>query len=550
MGKAKTRARKKTVKKGIKRQIKQKKGGTSLSGEQQARINEMMKTMLMRAPQVIQPQTQQNDKQQQQIDTLNKLYSDQMKRNQTQISEIKDLKSLIEEGNRQREQDKAAFESWKKKNKLRQKNIDDHEKRDKMIEEQVEKHEELVEIGRKYDSSTAEGEHRLKMLEMDSKMREKERERKDKEAIIDANRFAKLEQLKQHELDILITEVAALQGKIDSPEFKGAMEKYRDVAKQVEIMKTKRKFAEEAAKRQEEIYMTEAEIAGMKMAEKELRTETPVPIMTKDGKRQKMNTNGQPLWGTPIPSVIDQSKANMAEQIKVKRNLDIDLDKYKTQREKDMELIKNTERMEIENEISRHELAQEAAFQESAEYKKRVLENEARKGKVLAQQMMNEQMRNANEQKRRLIELEARNTVAATFDPENTSPAVVKAQMNEYTNQVIDEWTKSLNQFNEGIGHRKTQMDMNAALESVLGRYDEGTSELAKNNLMRIIGAKTNMKLPHQLEDWNTHNAERATAFMELINSVDPNILTDEESLIGFVNSGEFKKFKWSVDGS
>jgi len=76
MGKAKTRARKKTVKKGIKRQIKQKKGGTSLSGEQQARINEMMKTMLMRAPQVIQPQTQQNDKQQQQIDTLNKLYSD------------------------------------------------------------------------------------------------------------------------------------------------------------------------------------------------------------------------------------------------------------------------------------------------------------------------------------------------------------------------------------------------------------------------------------------------------------------------------------------
>jgi len=473
-----------------------------------------------------------------------------MKRNQTQISEIKDLKSLIEEGNRQREQDKAAFESWKKKNKLKQKNIDDHEKRDKMIEEQVEKHEELVEIGRKYDSSTLEGEHRLKMLEMDSKMREKERERKDKEAIIDANRFAKLEQLKQHELDILITEVAALQGKIDSPEFKGAMEKYRDVAKQVEIMKTKRKFAEEAAKRQEEIYMTEAEIAGMKMAEKELRTETPVPIMTKDGKRQKMNTNGQPLWGTPIPSVIDQSKANMAEQIKVKRNLDIDLDKYKTQREKDMELIKNTERMEIENEISRHELAQEAAFQESAEYKKRVLENEVRKGKVLAQQMMNEQMRNANEQKRRLIELEARNTVAATFDPENASPAVVTAQMNEYTNQVIDEWTKSLNQFNEGIGHRKTQMDMNAALESVLGRYDEGTSELAKNNLMRIIGAKTNMKLPHQLEDWNTHNAERATAFMELINSVDPNILTDEESLIGFVNSGEFKKFKWSVDGS
>jgi len=358
-----------------------------------------------------------------------------------------------------------------------------------------------------------------------------------------------LEQQKQHELDILTTEVAALQGRIDSPEFKGAMERYRNVAKQAEIMKTKKKFAEEAAKRQEEIYMTEAEIAGMRMAEEELRKETPVPIMTADGKRQKKNTNGQLLWGTPIPSVIDQNKANMAEQIKAKRNLEIDLDKYKTQREKDMELIKNTKREEIENEMKRSELAQEAAFQESEEYKKRVLENEARKGKVLAQQMMNEQMRTANEHKKRLIELEARNTVAADFDPENTSPEVVYAQMDEYTKKITEDWTKSLNRFDAGIGHRETQMSMDAALNNVLSRYDEGTRELARNNLMRVIGAKTDMKLPHHMEDWNAHNTERATAFMELINSVDPNILTDEEYMIGFVNGDEFKNFKWSVDG-
>ena len=525
MGKAKTRARKKTVKKGIKRQIKQKKGGTSLSGEQQARINEMMKTMLMRAPQVIQPgQIQQNDKQQQQIDSLNKLIDHQRKETERLSAHLKERKQIYEDAKEEQRIIKDETKHADKTLKLKEEKLKEKEKLEKRRDEKQAKVEELDKKLKEYDGRTKEGKHKKEIENIKTERSRLTRDIENLDREIKENTLYNEWKRESDEVEILRTRVAAKQQIINSPEFKNPSKELTQKMTQLLEQQHKEEVADEVLKQHKKLLDTQARTVAQE---------------------KYLESLNRPRSSKKDDTLMNEYKAKLAEQIDLEQKNQIELDKVNAKYENTTDLIKKANRKAVENQNMAEELARQRNAIESEEYINRLKQNEQLSKQVVTQELANEQMRNANAQRKKLMELEARNIVANEFDPENTSPAVVYTQMDEYTKQVIDGWTNYNKQFNEGIDHRNAQMRMDAAFESVLGRYDKGTSELANSNLMKMFDVKTDTKLSGNLKEWNTRNTEKATEFLELINSLDPNILTDEESLIGFVNSDEFKNFKW-----
>ena len=88
---------------------------------------------------------------------------------------------------------------------------------------------------------------------------------------------------------------------------------------------------------------------------------------------------------------------------------------------------------------------------------------------------------------------------------------------------------------------------MHVALQSLLDNYEGEDRITANNNLIRLIGLKTNDKLKSDIDEYSLYDLQRTTDFINLINRRDTELLLDGKSLDKFIKEDTYKDFEWKI---
>lgn len=525
------------------------------TSEQQSRDNEMLKVMLGRQQQIIPGQTQQNDKYQQQLDTLNKLYNTQLKDNDTKKNQIAELKDMINDSRKEVKRIEDEARHQEKLNKQTEKNIKEREKAEERKEKAIDKKEELEAAARKFDEKTEEGKYKKEMSEMDEKLRWFNRMGDKIDDEIKQNPVFTEYKKKKEELEIEKARVRALDEILNSKEYKGASEFLQKTNKELYLQQYRRQQTEEIIKKKIEISNIKAETKGQEAYIAELTKGRPEHVLNKDGSFRK-DRNGGYIYkkddeGKIIinndDNILNDYRKKMAEQISRKQEADIEHASVLERLENTTNVIKEANKALIDAENKERELMQARNIIESEQYKNKLDQLAKLQDMVATKEAQNESNKQAIEQQKKIMELNARGIVLSNFDPSNTNPDAVQAQMGEYIEQIKGAWDSVFSNKQQEIerGNRINKLD--EALSNVLNRYEEGSRATANENLMRLINIKTGDKLMQDMKDWDIVNMNKGIEFINMINRFDPNLLLNDDDLNGFVEGEEFNEFKWDI---
>ena len=525
------------------------------TSEQQSRDNEMLKVMLGRQQQIIPGQTQQNDKYQQQLDTLNKLYNTQLKDNDTKKNQIAELKDMINDSRKEVKRIEDEARHQEKLNKQTEKNIKEREKAEERKEKAIDKKEELEAAARKFDEKTEEGKYKKEMSEMDEKLRWFNRMGDKIDDEIKQNPVFTEYKKKKEELEIEKARVRALDEILNSKEYKGASEFLQKTNKELYLQQYRRQQTEEIIKKKIEISNIKAETKGQEAYIAELTKGRPEHVLNKDGSFRK-DRNGGYIYkkddeGKIIinndDNILNDYRKKMAEQISRKQEADIEHASVLERLENTTNVIKEANKALIDAENKERELMQARNIIESEQYKNKLDQLAKLQDMVATKEAQNESNKQAIEQQKKIMELNARGIVLSNFDPSNTNPDAVQAQMGEYIEQIKGAWDSVFSNKQQEIerGNRINKLD--EALSNVLNRYEEGSRATANENLMRLINIKTRDKLMQDMKDWDIVNMNKGIEFINMINRFDPNLLLNDDDLNGFVEGEEFNEFKWDI---
>lgn len=525
------------------------------TSEQQSRDNEMLKVMLGRQQQIIPGQTQQNDKYQQQLDTLNKLYNTQLKDNDTKKNQIAELKDMINDSRKEVKRIEDEARHQEKLNKQTEKNIKEREKAEERKEKAIDKKEELEAAARKFDEKTEEGKYKKEMSEMDEKLRWFNRMGDKIDDEIKQNPVFTEYKKKKEELEIEKARVRALDEILNSKEYKGASEFLQKTNKELYLQQYKRQQTEEIIKKKIEISNIKAETKGQEAYIAELTKGRPEHVLNKDGSFRKDRSGGyiykKDDEGKIIinndDNILNDYRKKMAEQISRKQEADIEHASVLERLENTTNVIKEANKALIDAENKERELMQARNIIESEQYKNKLDQLAKLQDMVATKEAQNESNKQAIEQQKKIMELNARGIVLSNFDPSNTNPDAVQAQMGEYIEQIKGAWDSVFSNKQQEIerGNRINKLD--EALSNVLNRYEEGSRATANENLMRLINIKTRDKLMQDMKDWDIVNMNKGIEFINMINRFDPNLLLNDDDLNGFVEGEEFNEFKWDI---
>lgn len=553
---------KKTIKKIIKHNIEHNKPSgskneTNKTAEQQARDNEMIKTMLARQQPIVQGQTQQNDKYQQQIDTLNKFYNTQLKDNETKKSQITELKNMLDDSKKEirRIEDEAKHQA--QINKQEEKNIKQQEAAKKRLEKELDKAEELEDKKREHDLATEEGKHQLKMEIADYHKRELERSIKDNKIQIEKNKLYNAFVEKKDELEVLETELASQNEILNSNNFKEPDKALIDVNKRIYLAKWKQQNNDERIKKEIEIGRIKAEKEGQQQYYNKLIAGRKIHVLTKSGEWAK-NTNGKDwLYEkdkdgnfkiNPDDNMLNDYRKQLAEQLRNKQESEIELQKYNMMIDNANKTIKETNKAIIEAENEAESLKQMRKYYESRPFNDKLKIVEQQKQLTNDLEAKNENMKKQIELQKRIQEMEARGKVLAQFDPNNMSPDAIQAQMSEYVEQISRTQDDMITKQRQQLEKSRMLNDWNEVHDNIINRYEnQEAKNHAHNNLFELIERKTEGKLTDDMTDWDAVNLGRAIEFANMINRFDPELLINTEKLDGFVNDKEFNEFKWDI---
>ena len=549
---------KKTIKKIIKHNIEHNKPSgskneTNKTAEQQARDNEMIKTMLARQQPIVQGQTQQNDKYQQQIDTLNKLYNTQLKDNETKKSQITELKNMLDDSKKEirRIEDEAKHQA--QINKQEEKNIKQQEAAKKRLEKELDKAEELEDKKREHDLATEEGKHQLKMEIADYHKRELERSIKDNKMQIEKNKLYNAFVEKKDELEVLETELASQNEILNSNNFKEPDKALIDVNKRIYLAKWKQQNNDERIKKEIEIGRIKAEKEGQQQYYNKLIAGRKIHVLTKSGEWAK-NTNGKDwLYEkdkdgnfkiNPDDNMLNDYRKQLAEQLRNKQESEIELQKYNMMIDYANKTKKETNKAIIEAENEAESLKQMRKYYESRPFNDKLKIVEQQKQLTNDLEAKNENMKKQIELQKRIQEMEARGKVLAQFDPNNMSPDAIQAQMSEYVEQISRTQDDMITKQRQQLEKSRMLNDWNEVHDNIINRYEnQEAKNHAHNNLFELIERKTEGKLTDDMTDWDAVNLGRAIEFANMINRFDPELLINTEKLDGFVNDKEFNEF-------
>ena len=360
---------------------------------------------------------------------------------------------------------------------------------------------------------------------------------------------------KKEELEIEKARVRALDEILNSKEYKGASEFLQKTNKELYLQQYRRQQTEEIIKKKIEISNIKAETKGQEAYIAELTKGRPEHVLNKDGSFRKDRSGGyiyeKDDEGKIIinndDNILNDYRKKMAEQISRKQEADIEHASVLERLENTTNVIKEANKALIDAENKERELMQARNIIESEQYKNKLDQLAKLQDMVATKEAQNESNKQAIEQQKKIMELNARGIVLSNFDPSNTNPDAVQAQMGEYIEQIKGAWDSVFSNKQQEIerGNRINKLD--EALSNVLNRYEEGSRATANENLMRLINIKTRDKLMQDMKDWDIVNMNKGIEFINMINRFDPNLLLNDDDLNGFVEGEEFNEFKWDI---
>ena len=143
--------------------------------------------------------------------------------------------------------------------------------------------------------------------------------------------------------------------------------------------------------------------------------------------------------------------------------------------------------------------------------------------------------------------LEAQNTVSAEFDPFQADVAGVQEQIKASGDNLESILNSHLTNIKNSKELDIQRGNMHVALESLLDNYEGEDRITANNNLIRLIGLKTNDKLKSDIDEYSLYDLQRTTDFINLINRRDTELLLDGKSLDKFIKEDTYKDFEWKI---
>ena len=553
MGKLKKRLQIK--KKHAKRMMRRKpNAGNGKTAEQQAKEVEMLKTMLSRTQPQIVGQAQQKQEEQTKIEQLNKMYSNYMKEAQTLRSRANELTTLKDQGKQEVQEVKGEIKHQEEVNKQREENVQNKEDAEERLKKEKEKGDKLTRVQKKYDKRTQEGQHHQKMMDMDDKISDTMTNIRKKEQEIEDNTMLHELNKKRKELEIAQEREKALDAIIASPEFKEPNIAYKEACKNALLSEERRKMNEAIIQKQIETQKLESETKAYEEYWNSLHEGKPIPTMV-NGKPlvlfgkpvYKMGSDGKPLMDT-TNTEWNKYNSQLATQMKNKLIAENNLAIERAKVDDANKMIQEASTLEIEAQSKQRELASLKRYTESDAFKRNMLDLESKRNEARTKQMENNIAEQTLEYQKKIADYGAQIVARETFDPSNANPEAIQTQMRELQSQAETALRNTAEQQQHRIDHEKRKLALDTAIENVLSRYQtKNDRDLALDNLLTLIGRKTENKLTTELKEYDPANMDRSIEFINMIGKLAPEILTSQDSFDGFMAHDDFKNFKWEI---
>ena len=539
------RKKKAIIRKQIKRTNNRNQSHNTKTAEQQSRDNEMLKVMLGRPQQIIPGQTQQNDKLQQQIETTNKAIGDIKQENISLKNHLQFLRSqkeeaqreqhqIIQENNQREEIRDNAEQNFKRKEEL--------QKRGKELDKQI---EELNQRQKDLQGESEIGEINKQIHAIQLEKRKIEDEIKALKEKLSKNALYKRYEEEKLNVANLQAEQAALNNLLQSNEFKNPSAALTNIL-------TKKLLEEQALNTKREVIKTQEEInhfASEKKAYEDFVKQYEQPTakllytLDKGTAKEKKVYEKNNLTG---PSLKAQDEASLAEQLVEKTKTEQELytakNKFDSARKLQREVINAT----TENKEKETELNIKSAYLKSEGFKQDLLNNELEKRKLYNEQQRQQILETKANTSRQLTEINARNEIAQHFDPMNTKPDGVIAQINELGSEAIAQLSNINNALNVENQRRSKVKEFGDILDAITSKYENPVhAAKARQNVFNLIEHKTEGKLDDDIANYQLENITKAVEFGNKLLSLNAGVLINDNQFEGFKDHPDFKNFQW-----
>ena len=516
--------RKQPVKRVVRRKPQQ---TTKPTPEQKAKDIEMMKAMLIARPalQTAQGPTQQNDKMQQQIDTLNKRLMEEARNTEAKRQEKQNIESRIEQEKSERERLTDEINVVKDNYKALLKQAKTKEQAQRLKEDYEEKIDELQRRANELDEKTEEGQTRAEIERIKTETRETLKKIDEAKKAINSNKlYGELKEV-QFENEKSKAEHDALQKIIVSRDFQKPSKALIDAYEQKHRMEGKLKHKREILELKEETNRKEAELQGKSNYDSYINTRHLKPALDEKGRPTfAVDENGVPIF---TPSIVEQQQAELAMQ--TQRKLEAE------RRSKELEerifgqddLISRVIKGSMEEAAREAELRGMESFVASDNFNNKTAELEKSKAEV-TQKAQERQLREESiEQQKRIKSMQAQNEVQKAFSQNEVDQSAVLTQMQTLTDNAISQMSKKQQEDTYKEVHETLYNEYLESFDKLMKRYQfGGFDKEASERFCKLINYKTNNMLPGYADDFNNANLEKLIEFTKMMTNVDRDIHT------------------------
>ena len=514
--------KKKSVKKTVVRH-------TQKTPEQKAKDNDILKLLLGRqiGGQAPVQQNQHTDEYRQKLEDYNKQLVEARREKDSLAAQVKQAKEEIAAETAASKHHSQEMSNLRQQQRHEEKKLRENERKSKEIEEEQRKLEKLKDANAEFDGRTKQHKHRESMLKIEGEQNDlrrqimkNEQKIKEQEQTLEMNKALRAKKDLEETNNILRAQVEAKNNLLKSEEFKNADKQYQKVYEENLKLKIQNDKNDTLLKYMIERQKSTGEIEGMKQV---------MENYDKDEENKKKYIKDM------TDAIVNETNLSI-EHADLQGQID-NLINRKSLLRKQMN--------ENENKLAQTKSLRNAI--ESKSYLQNVRIIEQQQQIVSQQQLSAEKQENIIANMKKIKDLEARNDFLSDFDPSAVNVEYVNAQLQEFTKQVGNIITEHNEVMNENIELQKARSDMLSTMENLLNKYGEAglDRDTANQNLLAMITNKAKKSLPSDMTEYDLNAAKKATELMTMISSGNEEILTNGDSYNEFINTKEFKNFKW-----
>ena len=516
------------------------------TAEQQAKENDMMKTILSRQM-IASPITQtykDNDKIQQQIETYNKTLNEAKKRNEGLESELSRMKQQYQEEKEREDKIKTG-----------QKELKRMKSQDATNARLEEAEEELQNKLDEYDLSTIAGQAKKRIDDIQNEIKGLDKELNDAKKTEAKDEIYKAVKKAEDERKAVEIQLAAYNELFKSDKWLKRRDRLIETTKDLALKKRALEEQQLIAKKKEEIMYNEAETEAQKQYLAELDKGRPRVVMNRDGTPKK-STNGKGDYvyekdgsGNVIlykeDSINNQRKRNMAEVdaklIKARNRAS----KYRAKIENVQNMMMDFNKKDIELKNLQDEIDRDKTYIESKEFLDMEKEAAENKEKLNQQQRLIEIERAKNEQSKKIRSIMVAQQVAQDYADGEINSAGILTQIQEAGDYGAQLATEELKEIQNGIALKHARDKLKETFDGFINKYDGENRTHAETNLLQLIANKTGEKLKENIYDNDLYHTQRMKDFIDFVGQYDESLIYNPDSLDAFINDDAYKKFEW-----